>query len=266
MPILPTSWTSAASCSSAHALGRPAAQPRRAAPASAATRSECSRVEGSLASIARRQRADAGDRRASAAGARPARWPTARARSPGRRPRVTLRPCSLLQYSAPSASRISASASPARRELADAGRDRARGCRRRAARARARPRRALEHQRAPRPRRSRAAAARTRRRRCGRAGPRGAAGRRRRAPSVASTRSPAAWPREVVDRLEVVDVDQRERQRALVARGAGDLGVQALLEGAVVGEPGERVGERAALEQPPAAEDHAADDARTPAR
>ena len=65
---------------------------------------------------------------------------------------------------------------------------------------------------------------------------------------------------EVVDRLEVVDVDQRERQRALVPGGAGDLGVEALLEGAVVGEAGQRVGERAALEQPASAEDHAADD------
>ena len=48
----------------------------------------------------------------------------------------------------------------------------------------------------------------------------------------------------VVDRLEVVDVEQRERERPLVAQRAGELLAQALVEGAVVGQARERIGGR----------------------
>ena len=48
----------------------------------------------------------------------------------------------------------------------------------------------------------------------------------------------------VVDRLEVVDVEQRERERPLVAQRARELLAQALVEGAVVGQAGERIGGR----------------------
>ena len=46
----------------------------------------------------------------------------------------------------------------------------------------------------------------------------------------------------VVDRLEVVDVEQGERERPLVAQRAGELLAQALVEGAVVGQARERIG------------------------
>lgn len=50
-----------------------------------------------------------------------------------------------------------------------------------------------------------------------------------------------AEPGGVVDELEVVQVDQCQRQGAPVAGGAGSLLVQRLLEGAVVAQPGEPV-------------------------
>ena len=48
----------------------------------------------------------------------------------------------------------------------------------------------------------------------------------------------------VVDRLEVVDVDEKERQRDVVAQGGRDLPIELLVEGAVVAQPGERVAQR----------------------
>ena len=51
----------------------------------------------------------------------------------------------------------------------------------------------------------------------------------------------------VVDALEVVEVHQHQRQAALAAAGALHLGPQALVEGAVVGEAGQRVDRRALL-------------------
>ena len=52
-----------------------------------------------------------------------------------------------------------------------------------------------------------------------------------------------------VDLLEVVDVDQDERERSLVALGASRLGPQLLVEGAVVGQVRQLVagGKRAEL-------------------
>ena len=47
----------------------------------------------------------------------------------------------------------------------------------------------------------------------------------------------------VVDRLELVDVQQDERDRDAVAVGLGDLTVELLLERTVVAETGERIGE-----------------------
>ena len=52
----------------------------------------------------------------------------------------------------------------------------------------------------------------------------------------------------VVDRLEVVEVEDRQRQQVAVAAGALDLAVQAGGEGAPVGEAGERVGVGQAVE------------------
>ena len=48
----------------------------------------------------------------------------------------------------------------------------------------------------------------------------------------------------VVDPLEVVEVDDGERQRLVVADRAGPLALHLLLEGAVVAQPGQRVAER----------------------
>src|SRR5438445_564714 len=48
----------------------------------------------------------------------------------------------------------------------------------------------------------------------------------------------------VVDPLEVVDVDQAERQRLRVVLGSDELALQPLVEVAMVAEPGERIGER----------------------
>ena len=49
---------------------------------------------------------------------------------------------------------------------------------------------------------------------------------------------------DVVDPLEVVEVDDREGQRLVVADRAGPLPLHLLLEGAVVAEPGQRVAQR----------------------
>ncbi len=49
---------------------------------------------------------------------------------------------------------------------------------------------------------------------------------------------------EVVDPLEVVHVDQAERERLIVGLGAEQLVLQPLLEAAVVAEPAQRVGQR----------------------
>ena len=62
------------------------------------------------------------------------------------------------------------------------------------------------------------------------------------AATAASTTSPRSWPERVVDRLEVVDVEQRERERPLVAQRARELLAQALVEGAVVGQARQRIG------------------------
>ena len=60
-----------------------------------------------------------------------------------------------------------------------------------------------------------------------------------------SSWSPAAWPIGVVDPLQVVEVDDRERERAAVrGRRVGDLAGELLLEGAVVAEAGQRVDAR----------------------
>ena len=96
-------------------------------------------------------------------------------------------------------------------------------------------------------RRRRAAAPGTPRRRGARAGPpracaRASRGRRRRAPVA---RGVAV---RVVDRLEVVDVDDRDRQRALVAAGAADHAVELGEDEAAVGEAGERVLEQQRLQ------------------
>ena len=48
----------------------------------------------------------------------------------------------------------------------------------------------------------------------------------------------------VVDRLELVDVDEEERQRDVVAQGGRDLPIELLVEGAMVAQPGERVAQR----------------------
>ena len=48
----------------------------------------------------------------------------------------------------------------------------------------------------------------------------------------------------VVDRLELVEVDEEQAQRDLVAQRAGNLPVELLVEGAMVAEPGEGVGQR----------------------
>ena len=52
----------------------------------------------------------------------------------------------------------------------------------------------------------------------------------------------------VVELAEAVDVDEGDGQRAVVALGARDLLGQALAEGAVVGQAGERVGRRLGVE------------------
>jgi hypothetical protein len=45
----------------------------------------------------------------------------------------------------------------------------------------------------------------------------------------------------VVDLLETVEVEDDDRDRVVLARGAPELGVQAVVEGALVGKAGERV-------------------------
>ena len=47
---------------------------------------------------------------------------------------------------------------------------------------------------------------------------------------------------QVIDGLEVIEVDEREAEVALVALGAGDLGAETLVEGAAVGDTGQRIG------------------------
>jgi hypothetical protein len=54
----------------------------------------------------------------------------------------------------------------------------------------------------------------------------------------------------VVDLLEVIEVDEHEAQRALVAQGPAALGAQGLVEGPVVGQAGERIGDRLGGEAP----------------
>ncbi len=55
-------------------------------------------------------------------------------------------------------------------------------------------------------------------------------------------------PEDVVDLLEVVDVDHHDRDVRVLCRGQRQLAAEALVEVAVVVEPGERVGLRLALE------------------
>ncbi len=55
-------------------------------------------------------------------------------------------------------------------------------------------------------------------------------------------------PIAVVDRLEVVHVNERQGQRKRVARRARRLAAERFLVGAMVAQPGERVGERQGLE------------------
>jgi len=48
----------------------------------------------------------------------------------------------------------------------------------------------------------------------------------------------------VVDLLEVVDVDEAQRQRRVLLLGAQQLALQTLMEVAVIAEAGERIGQR----------------------
>jgi hypothetical protein len=68
-------------------------------------------------------------------------------------------------------------------------------------------------------------------------------------PISASARSPARRPCSAFDLLEVVDVDQNEREHTLVARGPPCLGPKLVVESAVVGQVRQPVagGERAEL-------------------
>ena len=64
-------------------------------------------------------------------------------------------------------------------------------------------------------------------------------------PAVArSSRVPGGVAADVVGLLEVVDVDEQQRERAIPLAGDGDLLVELVLEGAVVPEAGEAVAER----------------------
>ena len=56
------------------------------------------------------------------------------------------------------------------------------------------------------------------------------------APTSARSWSPTAWPARVVDALELVDVDEHQRERRAVAPGALDHPGDGLLEGAVVAQ------------------------------
>ena len=58
-------------------------------------------------------------------------------------------------------------------------------------------------------------------------------------------------PVTVVEDLEVVEVDQADRDRAPVAHRAGDLALQMLVPGAAVGQAGEGIRARQALEAAP---------------
>jgi hypothetical protein len=48
----------------------------------------------------------------------------------------------------------------------------------------------------------------------------------------------------VIDRLELVEIDEHQRQRRPVAHGGLDLTVELLVEGAMVAQPGERITQR----------------------
>ena len=73
-----------------------------------------------------------------------------------------------------------------------------------------------------------------------------------RSEATASTSSPARWPTRVVDLLEVVEVDDDQRQGAVVAAGTGDLALERLMEETPVVHAGERVeiGQLARLAEP----------------
>ena len=67
-------------------------------------------------------------------------------------------------------------------------------------------------------------------------------------PISTSTSSATSRPARSLSVAEAVDVDEGDGQRAVVALGARDLLGQALAEGAVVGQAGERVGRRLGVE------------------
>lgn len=62
-----------------------------------------------------------------------------------------------------------------------------------------------------------------------------------------STRSPAWWPKSVVDGLEAIDVQHHQRQVLATAFPARVLHVHALVVGEAIGQPGERVVQRLVL-------------------
>jgi hypothetical protein len=66
-----------------------------------------------------------------------------------------------------------------------------------------------------------------------------------RAPATAErTVSPTRWPWPSLTPLEVIDVDQKERELGAVAVGEPQLGVEALVEVALVVQPGQRIAQR----------------------
>ena len=64
----------------------------------------------------------------------------------------------------------------------------------------------------------------------------------RRAASTSSA-SPAAWPETVVDRLEVVEIEEQQRQRRLAADAATRVSAcsRAIAQQRAIGQPGERI-------------------------